>query len=387
MRAILNAELRIMNHTETRSNHGKRQLLLIQNSETRIQNSSRAFTLIEIMVAMTIFGIVMASLFTSFRTGIKAYEMGTTHAEAQQAGRYAINQVGQDLRNIFYKKQNAYNVTRRQREALLEEREKQALQSGSRNEQVDENLPELGPPIDLSFMGEDGGETDQLSLVRQHGTQQSEDRPLWGLTRVRYYVSNNSLFRSVEDITAPETDEEGNEIPKAIPPRVDKIANHCKSFDLKYGYYFDGKYLTAEGWDSNASEYRNPPEEEDEDITDPAGATTAGGTNGTAATQNTAAGQLGQQQQQADELPAWVEVTFTFTDPRKVERERIYKQTILMYNKESQETYLPEDDEGDANARRPRSGNDSDSQRSSRSDSGSQRSSSRGRSTSERAGR
>lgn len=298
------------------------------------------FTLLEIVVALTIFGITLAALFTSFRTGLKAYEMGVTHAEAQQTGRYAVNQFSQDLRSIFYKSANEYNVTRRQREALLEQREQQQLQGRGNNEMEDETLPELGPAIDLSFLGEDGGEEDQVSFVHMQGTKKSEERALWGLERVRYFISNGALYRSTEDITAPEVDENGYEIPKATPPRVDKIANNAVGLDIKYGYYYDGQYLMADDWDSNASQYRNPESEEDEDITTP-----AGDQGGMAVSQQNQQGQQQQQQQKSDELPGWVEVTFKFSDPRNENRIRTYRQTVLLYNVASQETYVPEEEQ------------------------------------------
>jgi hypothetical protein len=46
-----------------------------------------------------------------------------------------------------------------------------------------------------------------------------------------------------------------------------------------------------------------------------------------------------QQVRYPDELPAWVEITFVFTDPKKVEKERTYRQIVLL--PQSQETYVP----------------------------------------------
>jgi len=162
----------------------------------------RAFTLVEIMVAVVIFAIMMTALFASFRTGMQAYSMGTEHTSQQQLGRYAVNQVAQDLRNIYYKPESQYNVARRQQEAMLDASE-DGLESGA-GDVVDENLPDLGPPIDLSFTGQDGGDIDQLSLVRRLGFNPNDASPLWGLGRVTYYVIDGNLYRAIDDITRPE---------------------------------------------------------------------------------------------------------------------------------------------------------------------------------------
>jgi len=382
----------------------------------------RGFTLIEIMVAMTIFAILMSSLYASLRMGMKTYAMGTAHAEEQQAGRYAVNQIAGDMRNIYYKPESQYNVTRRQREALLDQQNDQLQQAGGtdmtgssrrnstssrRNsagansssasglggadmgdDQVDENLPEMGPPIDLSFKGEDDGDTDRLSLVRRESDLDGKEHTMWGLERVTYYVANGNLYRAVDDITLPDTDEDGNDIPKPYPPRVDKLASNCVGFDLKYGYYHDKEYSLADSWDSRANQYRNPPTDDESDgsVSDPTSGNMAN-VSGTAASA-VLSQQLQQQQQQdaEDDLPGWVELTFKFApDPKHEERQRVYKQTMLLYNKYSVETYVPpDDDDTDMDSRRQtsreaRNGNDSSasgsSGRSSRSSRSSRRSS------------
>lgn len=308
--------------------------------------SRRAFTLIEVLVAMVIFTIMMTALFASFRTGMRAYSMATEHAEQQQLGRYAVNQVAQDLHNIFYKPESEYNVARRQQEAMIDENEEN-LQTASGRDVIDENLPDLGPPIDLSFTGEDSGETDQLSLVRYMGFSLEDDRPLWGLGRITYYVVDGNLYRAVDDITQPETDEDGNVIPKTSVPHVEKIAENCVEFDMKYGYFYDDEWLLADMWDSSASQFRNPPEEEDDDIL---------GTMGENASDDVvsagAAGALSQsveqqqEQQRADDLPGWVELTFKFApDMEHPEKAKSYRQTIVMNNKYAAETYVPNDED------------------------------------------
>ncbi|MGC8740137.1 MAG: prepilin-type N-terminal cleavage/methylation domain-containing protein [Candidatus Sumerlaeaceae bacterium] len=304
----------------------------------------KAFTLMEIMVAVVIFSLVVSSLVVSFRTGVKAYDIGATHAELDQTIRFVTSQVAEDLRNVFYRQPWTYNVTRNQREELLAQREQQLQASGARTELLeDESLPDLGPRIDLSFRAKDNGDQDELSFVRVQNENAPETRKPFGLARVRYFLIDGSLYRAVDDVIAPEVDEFGNEIPKPVPPVMDKLANNVKSVDLKFGYYYDGEWLLADDWDSDAAQYRNPSDEAEEK-----GKITqfgASGSNRSAsdaqAQGTTTGGYTATTQRRTDDLPAWVEITYTFTDPKKAEKERKFRQVIQIYS--SQETYLPPD--------------------------------------------
>lgn len=300
----------------------------------------------ELLVAMTIFALVMSSLFFSLRTSMRAYDTGMKQGEGAQSTRFVVGQVASDLRNVFYKTPAAYNIVRRQREAVIAERERQALRSGSSRSDIaqDETMPELGPKIDLAFRSTDGGEADTLSFVRLQGEKVGRDRQPWGLARVHYYVADNALWRAVEDVTAPETDADGNEIPKPVAPRIDKLANNVKGFDLKFGYFGEGEtdpeWQMAQDWDSDASTYRNPMDEED--LSEDSAAPERVAAGATAPAQPGQPALPGQQQpNQPDDLPAWVEVTFTFADPRDEEKETLYKQIVQI--PASQETYVPPD--------------------------------------------
>lgn len=329
-----------------------RRLRMTDRRRIRQSAKRRGLTLMELMVAITIFALVMSSLFFAFNTGVRAYKVGSKHSEGSQTARYTVAQVTTDLRNVFYRTPASYNVTRRQREAVIAEREKNALRSGrvrSRQElREDETLPELGPKIDLAFRASDGGEVDSLTFVRLQGEKIGRDRQPWGLARVHYYVAEGALWRAVEDVTAPEEDEYGELIPKAVPPRVDKLANGVTGFDLKFGYFGEEGWTTANDWDSDSPVYRNPPDEElDPDDSAAPGRTTAGvleapGQQG----QNSV---TGQQPNQPDDLPAWVEITFRFggSDPENQESgsEKVYRQIVQL--PASQETYLPPDPTAD----------------------------------------
>jgi len=305
-----------------------------------MRRSCQAFTLMEIMVAMVIFGLVLSSLVVSFRTGVKAYDIGATHAELDQTVRFVTSQMASDLRNVFYKEPWTYNVTRNQREQLREQREQQLAESGAKVDLLDDDQwQELGPRVDLGFRGRDNGETDDLTFARQQNENAPETRRTFGLVRVRYFVVDGSLYRATDDVIAPEVDDNGNEIPKAVPPVVEKLASNVKAFDLKFGYYYDGEWVLADDWDSDTARYRNPPDD-DEDTelnssssfgksrTDEPTVTTTGGYNATQSSQRI-----------TDNLPAWVEINYVFTDPKKEEKEKKFHQIVQLYP--SQETYLP----------------------------------------------
>jgi prepilin-type N-terminal cleavage/methylation domain-containing protein len=310
-------------------------------------SARRGFTLIEIMVALVIFSVLMTSLFASFRTGMQAYSMSAEHADQQQLGRFAINQVADDLHNIYYKPESQYNVARRQQEAMLDEQNANLRSASGRTDVIDENLPDLGPPVDLSFTGQDSGEIDQLSLVRSLPFSIENPPGMWGLGRITYYVIDGKLYRAIDDIRQPETDEDGNMIPKATRPQVEKLAENCVGFDLKYGYYYDEEFALADSWDSSASQYRNPETEEDDDVLGTMGENASDDVQSVgAAAALSQTLQQQQQQQRADDLPGWIELTFKFApDMEKPEQFRTYKQTIVMNNKYAMETYVPEDEQ------------------------------------------
>lgn len=351
-------------------------------------HKNRGFTLIEIMVALVIFTILMSSLFVSFRTGMRAYTMSTNHADQQQLGRYAINQVASDLHNIFFKPESEYNVAQRQQEAMLDQMTSELSRGTVRDDVLDENLPDMGPPIDLSFTGQDSGEIDQLSLVRRIPFSLENPTSMWGLARVTYYVIEGSLYRAVDTVTQPEIDEDGFVIPKPNRPQVDKLAENCVGFDMKYGYYFDEEWGLADSWDSSAAQYRNPPTEEDEDILNTMGENASPDVEsvgaGAALAQNV---QQQQQQDRADNLPGWVELTFKFApDKDKPEQYQTYKQTIVMNHKYAEETYVPEDEDEQLDGLR--GGNSQASERRAQSgDSESGSSRSRDRGSNSRSGR
>ncbi len=313
----------------------------------RSTRSRSGLTLIELMVSITLFALVMSSLFVAFNTGVRAYTIGSKHSEGAQSARFTVAQVSTDLRNVFYRTPASYNVTRRQREAVIAERERNELRSGRTNNRAqdprrqDDTLPDLGPKIDLAFRASDSGDVDSITFVVLQGEKVGRDRQPWGLARIHYFVAEGALWRAVEDVTAAEEDEYGESLGKLVPPRVDKLANNVIGFDLQFGYYGEEGWSIASDWDSDSPVYRNPADEDLDPADSAAPGRTTAGVNPDAPAQGVQ-GQEQQQQNQPDDLPAWVELTFRFGNPEKQGGgEKVFRQIVQM--PASLETYMPPD--------------------------------------------
>ena len=63
--------------------------------------ANEGFSLVELMVAMTITLLIMSGVLTLFRQGILTSGMTTQQTEMQQNGRVAINLMAQDLNRGF----------------------------------------------------------------------------------------------------------------------------------------------------------------------------------------------------------------------------------------------------------------------------------------------
>jgi hypothetical protein len=135
------------------------------------------------------------------------------------------------------------------------------------------------------------------------------------------------LIRSVEDVTAPPKDSEGNELDKSVEPRTDRVASGVDSFEVRMGYWFEGEWLLAEDWDSRLNTYRNPVDEEDgaQLNVDELAASSQG-------VGNTLQQELQQRGLQfiPDNIPAWVEVTIRFQSQAEGGKVTIYRNVVQM---------------------------------------------------------
>ena len=65
------------------------------------KRSAAGFTLMEVLVAVTIFAIAAAALFVTFRTGIRSWEAGHSASELFQSARVARDVIQRDLANML----------------------------------------------------------------------------------------------------------------------------------------------------------------------------------------------------------------------------------------------------------------------------------------------
>lgn len=192
------------------------------------------FTLLEVLLAMTIFTITISALFVTFRTGIKAWQTGHASSEIFQTARIVQELMIRDFHNLAYRQDDELNTNFRGtldliadiREADLYgpdyietrfgpgfQRRYDALRGGQNivapEPEVDgrgrrrarrrtnplPRLEDLLPPIDMAFVGSDNELTDTVEFARFRQPRFPDDVDVWGLMRVKYYVEDGILYR------------------------------------------------------------------------------------------------------------------------------------------------------------------------------------------------
>ncbi|MCX8037807.1 MAG: prepilin-type N-terminal cleavage/methylation domain-containing protein [Candidatus Sumerlaeia bacterium] len=315
-----------------------------------------AFTLIEIMVAVTIFGILTLAVYSTFRIGLKSYESGRQQMEINQTARAVFDLIARDLRALYYLTPREYNQdlvgVQRQRD-LLKMQQGGHLTPGrapaAQKEKDKEEQPLPGIPIDLTIVGVDGGDLDSLTFVYKQtdwgGTTPVEP---WALARVKYFVENGILFRSegpvfVEKIpkfqhqpifvasggtAAPpgllepepaQTAEEADEYLKDQPREM--VARNVLAFDLRYGYWTDEGWFEAPEWIAHERRFRNAPTEIDPN--DP----------------NAMFLRIREMNRPTDDIPAYISMTLTLGYGQDGSRTRIFRSRFRLMV--SSETFEP----------------------------------------------
>lgn len=284
-----------------------------QNQQLATSNQQlqkrRAFTLIEIIIAVTIFGIISIAVYSTFRVGLSSYEAGREQMVVTQTARVFFDLLARDVRAIYYLPPSAYNrnligqlqframkkmqapqmpgtrIARRGRPPPAERRAGEARSADGDEEEE----PLSGIPIDLTIVGVDGEQGDSFTFAcyQVHwGTAPVEP---WALARVKYFVEDGNLFRAegpvaVEEVPSfqwqppppPESDNRREDDREPEAPQKPQDADHylegaprelvarnVKFFDLHYGYWTDEGWFEASDWIAHERRHRNPPQELD----------------------------------------------------------------------------------------------------------------------------
>ncbi|MBI1785407.1 type II secretion system protein [Candidatus Sumerlaeota bacterium] len=270
-----------------------------------------AFTLLEVLIAAMIFAITLSALFITFRTGIRAWKSGHSASELYQTARSAQDVIMRDLQSTFYFTEEAYNITYRmqmqqvesfqqardQAMEMPEDQRDSALQ-GVQDPRI--KAEDLARPVDLSFVGKDGGNLDTLSFTCRQSAWTQREELTWGLRRVKYYVEKGTLYReesspfglpggkTLKDIYEEKIDlaleaqdagkahlskarrdererlkEDALSVLTDLPTITEPLCEGVEIFNITYGYYRFDQWNEVDTWNSSAFDYRFPQDEMD----------------------------------------------------------------------------------------------------------------------------
>lgn len=198
----------------------------MRNARATLRTNA-GFTLLEVVLAITIFGLTMIAITSVMHTGARSWTIGHALSELMQNVRVTQDVVVRDLNNLCYRRETEYNMTfRNQIERMGSEilagttidprqpyknfnpramdRYMPSQRNRRRGDEVNNTnqlfLDEVSPPIDLSFRGSDSGNGDRLSFVRRQSADWTEpENGTMGLRRITYYVQDKVLWREESD--------------------------------------------------------------------------------------------------------------------------------------------------------------------------------------------
>lgn len=280
---------------------------------------SQGFSLLEVLLAVTIFSVCLLALYSTFRVSSRAFQTGRKSAEVLQTVRFTVDRVSRDLRGVFFEtdyrgRLEALNYDTWAREDVL----MQSLDADTRNllpglystgEDEEEEPTFAGLMMNLHFQAKDDGDTDSVEFAHYLPSDGTTDNSYLGAERIQYYVEGTDLYRKRERVlsvirvnaqwreelqgvrqarleerdtfernpeldyidfralarrgTLPEQYQPQNTVeyfqpePTAQgPPEL--LAHNVTQFNLRYGY-FEGRWQEVDEWDSDDKKHRSPP--------------------------------------------------------------------------------------------------------------------------------
>lgn len=334
----------------------------------RLKHQLSGFTLLEILVALTIFSLVSLVIFSVFRAAIRTQEVGERETEMIRRARFAMDAMERDLQMIFLRDETSYNqgVSR-----LIEEMESARLEAeedgdwedfyrkyGDPDDPDSIDDAEMGNPydkgriIDVQMRGENKGKTDTITFATQLKLTEGQPYHPLGIARVKYFVDDDWLIRSEESIEAPRRNQNSEIVNFPSPPLYTRLTAGVKEFNISYAFWYDNQWYEEEVWNSTNRQIRNPNyilgdyRENDEDYQNNSTATPAGRLG-----QPPRPGEPGydeflndQLNEPLDRLPSQVRIKLTIEDSEKKQRQQHFQRIFRIPSAASLETYTPSQD-------------------------------------------
>ncbi len=238
------------------------------------RHGARGFSVIEVLVAATIFSLVSVVVFMVFRGAVRSQEVGIRETEIMQRARYAMSSLQRDTTNIFFRDETSYNVTISRLIEQMEAERIRAEETGdwqpffdmygdpddprTRQDAVIGNPWERGRIIDLQFQGTPGSDTDTISFSVYSPLAEGAPYNAWGLARVTYRVDNGILLRIEEPVEVAPRNIYGEVLERRQPPRVSRLAEGVEQFQLRYAFWYDHQWYETSDWSSTRRQTRNP---------------------------------------------------------------------------------------------------------------------------------
>ena len=189
----------------------------------------RGFTLIELMVAVTILVIIGGTAYTSYNAAIKVYQKHQARMETVQKCRAALEQIARDLENLFFIEQD---------EELLMTSEDYQNEDG-----IDQDTISFARAIDPRYEFYQFVQTGEQEGWTLQNVEQAEGTPVnTDLIRVGYMIAEdpNLAEREMTLSTLGQTSQ------AVSPYSLYRITTHTLNYDDGLSQVFEGEVSPAD---------------------------------------------------------------------------------------------------------------------------------------------
>ncbi|MCC6547043.1 prepilin-type N-terminal cleavage/methylation domain-containing protein [Candidatus Sumerlaeota bacterium] len=318
-------------------------------------HARQGFTILEVMIAVTIFALVSVVIFVVFRSAVKSQEAADRGSQNIERARFVMDSLRRDTANIFFRDETSYNIAAT---SLIENMEQLRLQAeesgdwsqfnsvyGDPSDPESEKNASIGNPyekvrvIDLQFVGTDSGDVDTMTFSATTPLKRGATYHPWGVGRITYKVDGSWLVRTVDTIETEKRDVYGTAPESKPPPDFVKLAEGVKKFNITYAFWYDNQWYEVPSWNSASRQIRNPRYVLGayDELTDKVNS--SGLSPGQDGFNNSLNDQFNEP---LDRLPAYIRVTLEFADLKNPARVEDFESIIRIFPAE--ETYTPSEE-------------------------------------------